>query len=93
MAAVEKYWPGDKQTALRVMYAESGGRAGAVGYNTNGTTDTGCFQINSIHIKRVSGNLNLLNNPEINVGVAAQIWSEQGWCPWVAARKLGICRK
>jgi hypothetical protein len=39
----------------------------------------------------VGGNLQALYNAETNVRVADAIYSEQNWCPWVAARKLGYC--
>jgi hypothetical protein len=47
--------------------------------------------VNSIHRNRVAGNLNALYDAQTNVQVAYEIYSEQGWCPWVAARKLGYC--
>jgi hypothetical protein len=53
--------------------------------------DYGCFQINSIHRKRVAGNLNALYDAQTNVQIAGAIYSEQGYCPWVAARKIGLC--
>jgi hypothetical protein len=74
-----------------VASAESGLRAGATNYNTDGSTDYGCYQVNSIHRNRVAGNLNALYDAQTNVQVAYAIYSEQGWCPWVAARKIGFC--
>jgi soluble lytic murein transglycosylase-like protein len=75
---------------MAIMKAESGARPNATCHNTNGTTDRGLFQINSVHASRVRGNLDSLYDPETNVRVAYAIWSEQGWSPWVTARKLGI---
>ena len=89
--AIYRYWPGDKSQAIAVARAESGLRPGAVNYNTDGSVDHGCFQINSVHRARVNGNLTALYNPETNVRVAYSIYSEQSWCPWVAARKIGYC--
>jgi hypothetical protein len=71
--------------------AESGLHAGATNHNTNGTFDRGCFQINDVHCARVAGNFNALYDPKTNTQVAVAIYSERGWCPWVAARKIGPC--
>lgn len=89
--AINRYWPGDKSQAIAVASAESGLRAGATNHNTDGSTDYGCYQVNSIHRNRVAGNLNALYDAQTNVQVAYAIYSEQGWCPWVAARKIGYC--
>ena len=42
----------------------------------------GLMQINAVHSRRVGGNLEALYDPETNLRVAFQIWSEQGWSPW-----------
>lgn len=89
---VKKYFPQDQwQNALRVMSGENGaGKAELVSrMNRNGTYDYGLFMINTCHKERV-GDLNKLLDAETNVKIAYEIWSEQGWKPWVAAQKLGI---
>jgi hypothetical protein len=76
------------------MYAESGGRANAIGYNTNKTFDSGCWQVNSIHAWRVGGNLPTLLDPQTNAQTALAIYNARGnWCPWSTAPKLGLCNK
>lgn len=69
--------------AEAVCMAESHCRPEAVGYNQDGSRDYGIFQINSIHAGRVNGNVQMLLDPETNVRVAAEIYREQGWTPWV----------
>lgn len=73
--------------------AESGLRANAVNYNVDGSRDTGCAQLNSIHRARVGGNIDAFYDAKTNVTVAYAIYSEQGWCPWVAAKKIGFCKQ
>ena len=88
---VAKYFPADQvDNALAVMGAESSGLADATCNNTNGSIDRGLFQINSVHSGRVAGNLDSLYDPETNVRIAGEIFSGQGWHPWVAAHKLGL---
>lgn len=81
---IDQYFPADaRPTATAIMMAESSGNSWAVGHNTNGTTDSGLFQINSIHADRVNGDLSSLLDPETNVRVASEIYREQGFSPWV----------
>jgi hypothetical protein len=72
------------------MGAESSGLSDATCHNMNGSTDRGLFQINSVHSGRVADNLDSLYDPETNVRIAGDIFSEQAWNPWVAAHKLGL---
>ena len=84
---VAKYnWNTD--IVLAVAYGESGCRSDAV----SPTQDFGLLQINQVHAHRVNGDLTQLLNPKINIKVAYQIYSEQGWCPWTVARNLGCCK-
>ena len=70
-------WDCDK--AQRVMMCESKGEAQAFS-----SWNFGLYQINRVHQRRVAGgNLELLFDPATNVRVAHEIWSEQGWGPWV----------
>lgn len=62
---------------MAVMWCESKGDPRA--YNAN---NYGLMQINSIHQRRVNGDLQSLYDPEVNIRVAFQIWTEQGWAPW-----------
>lgn len=70
-------------TAIAIMKAESGGNPNAVNTaNSNGTTDTGIFQINSVHSNWTSG-MNL-KDPYQNAKAAFKVWSDAGgsWSPW-----------
>lgn len=74
----------DAEDALAVFKCESGLRANAIGHNTNGSTDYGVAQINSIH--QVNGNY--LLDYRTNIDIAYQIFSEQSWRPWTCSRVL-----
>ena len=50
------------------------------------TGDYGIFQINEVHIGRVGGDLTRLLIAEVNVRVAYEIWSAEGWVPWRSSR-------
>lgn len=82
----------EARVAYAVMMAESGGRTNATNKNTNGSTDRGLFQINSIHTKKVNGNLESLYNVETNVNVAKRIYDGSGWNAW-SAYKNGSYKK
>ena len=49
--------------------------------------DYGIFQINAVHAARVAGDLTRLLIAEVNVRVAYEIWSEEGWEPWRWSRR------
>lgn len=69
--------------AVAVSWAENGSRkCDRFGQNTNGTRDWGIFQINEIHQKRWT--VTQMIGCESNIDIAVQIYSEQGWNPWVA---------
>lgn len=78
--------------AQAVMRAESGGRADANNTNRNGSVDRGLFQINSIHTKKVGGDLDSLYDIETNIRVAKQIYDGSGWFAW-SAYKNGSYKK
>lgn len=59
-----------------IAMAESGGRSDAVGHNSNGSTDTGLWQINSVH--NVSG----MTDPIANAKEAVKIYKSQGLKAW-----------
>lgn len=70
-------------TALAVATAESGLNPRAVNNkNTNGTSDYGLFQINSIHKPTAAEK----TDPYANAKRAYRIWKEAGskWTPWSA---------
>lgn len=73
----------DAITAVAVALAESGGNPTATNKNSNGSTDFGLFQINSVHRGILSsGNW---QNPRDNARMAKQVFDQsKGWTPWVA---------
>lgn len=60
--------------------AESGGNPQAYGVNTNGTSDGGLMQINSIHTDLIS--LKDRFDPTLNVRAAYQIYRGRGFKAW-----------
>lgn len=66
--------------AVAVALAESGGRPEATHVNSNGSTDYGLWQVNSIH----GFDPNRLLTPTGNGSAAHQVYSEAGnkWTPW-----------
>lgn len=90
--SIRQHFGDEAEVAIQVAQCESGLRPDAVGYNTNGSYDTGVFQINSIHAKKIPSpnKKEWLMNPENNIKLAKQIYDRQSWSPWVCAKKLGI---
>lgn len=80
-------FPSDQlATAVAVALAESGGNATATNKNTNGTTDFGLWQINSIHTADLASGP--WQDPTANARMAFAVWSRAGrkWTPWYAWR-------
>jgi hypothetical protein len=83
-SGLEQLWeqaggsPGAASTAASVAMAESGGQPGASNTNSNGTTDRGYWQINSIWGAQST------YDPAGNARAAVRI-SHDGtdWSPWV----------
>lgn len=70
--------PADANTAAAVALAESSGNPSATNINTNGTTDRGLWQINSIHGTQST------YDPLANARAAVSISSGgSNWSPWV----------
>lgn len=69
--------------AVAVANAESSLKPTATNRNTNGSTDYGLFQINSIHGSILSQGK--WSDPADNAVMAFKIWSQAGdsWRPWV----------
>lgn len=81
---VEAGFPASEvNTAVAVAMAESGLKTDATNNNTNGSTDYGLFQINSIHQSILSegDKFDALDNSKM----AYKIWKQAGgkWTPWV----------
>ncbi len=72
-------------TAVAVANAESSLKPTATNKNTNGSTDYGLFQINSIHGSILSQGK--WSDPADNAVMAFKIWSQAGdsWRPWVTS--------
>ena len=87
-ALIRSTWPEDAQTALAVAQCESGFKQSAYNdKNVTPTYDSGIFQINSIHQKRLD-ELGLDKwNVEDNIRFARMLYDESGWQPWVCFTK------
>ena len=76
-------FPADQiATATAVALAESAGRTDARNKNTNGTTDYGLWQINSVHSSVLASGS--ADDPAANAKMAFQVWQAAGgkWQPW-----------
>ena len=69
----------DCEIMIAIAKAESGLRADASNTNRNGSTDTGLFQINSIHGYSVED----MKNVDKNIEAAKKIYDKQGLQAWV----------
>lgn len=72
-------------TAVAIAYAESSFNAGATHHNSDGSTDYGLWQINSVHAfpEIASGTW---RDPAANAGMAKRVWDSQGWGAWSTYR-------
>lgn len=83
-AAYAAGWRGaDLVIAVAVAKAESGWNPTATNQNTNGSTDIGLFQVNSVHAAILATGNPL--DPTDNARMAFQVWTDAGqrWGPWV----------
>ena len=80
--AIGAGFPADQLvTAVAVAGAESGWNPSATHVNSNGSTDYGLWQINSVHADLLaSGNWQL---PADNARMALAVWKSSGWSAWV----------
>jgi hypothetical protein len=77
-------WRGaDAATAEAIAHAESGLNSQATNENTDGSTDYGLFQINSVHRDILAGGN--WADPADNAAMAYQVWLQAGrsFSPWV----------
>lgn len=74
----------DLTIAVAVGLAESGGRTNATNRNSNGSTDYGVWQINSVHADKLR--TGTWSNPADNARMAFAVYREAGnsFRPWVA---------
>lgn len=69
----------DIAIAVAVAFAESSGRTDAVNHNTNGSTDSGLMQINSVHTELTGNRF----DPQTNMNMAYAIKTRRGsWKDW-----------
>jgi hypothetical protein len=73
----EKFGEENYKVARAVAFGESRLNPNATNTNTNGTTDCGIFQINSIH------GLQDCTDPDKNIEYAYKLFQRRGWEPWV----------
>lgn len=84
--AMKRYWPQSEwNNALVIMRRESGLQPSAINYNTDGTIDRGCFQVNSIH---KDFDITKEFNPDYNAQVALIVYQAAGWRAWSSGRGL-----
>lgn len=76
------------KTALAVSLAENGTRAcnRVSKPNSNGSTDYGIFQINSVHLKK-GWTIEELKDCRKNIDYAYQIYQKQYFYPWVTYQR------
>lgn len=69
--------------AMAVALAESGGKPGAVGHNTNGSSDWGLWQIND-HAHPELFTASNWADPSANADMAFKVWQQSGgkWSAW-----------
>jgi len=73
----------DRRVAYAVCMAESHGNPQATNTsNTDGSTDRGLMQINSIHADMVGGDLEKLYDPRTNLDIAYRLYKAKGFQPW-----------
>lgn len=88
----------DTRTATAIALAESSGNPGATNHNTNGTQDTGLWQVNDVHAgiagspKDVGEFRKWLKDPHNNAKAAAAVFASQGWAAWTVY-KTGAYKK
>lgn len=80
----------DPDIMAAIAMAESGGKYRVVGTNSNGSTDKGLWQINSIHSLESKGYD--LFDPEDNAKAAAIVYDKQGYDAWTVY-KTGAYKK
>lgn len=80
---IREAFPEDSDRAVQIAKCESGLRPEVVSH----TNDSGIFQINHIHDKRLN-ELGLDKfNPDDNIKYARMLYDERGWKPWVCYTK------
>ena len=78
--AATKWSGNDVRIATAVALAESRGKMDAINKNTDGSTDCGPWQVNSVHGYDCN---RLRSDPAYTVAAAHAVWQKQGWPAWV----------
>lgn len=77
-------FPEDPYTAVAIVACESGFKPNAYNpTNTNGSTDGGLWQINSVHDKTLAAMGLDKWNPEDATKYARYLYERNGWRDWV----------
>ncbi len=79
-----KYGKKATYEAIKVFECESGLNEYAYNKNTNGTTDSGVAQVNSVHRQTVEA----MWDAEKNLDFALALYEKQKWTPWVCRKVL-----
>jgi len=69
--------------AAAVAMAESSGNSNAINHNSDGSTDYGLWQINSVHARQFGTPGSRWLDPVYNAQMAHTLWKSQGFHPWV----------
>ena len=73
---------------------ESAFKTNATNQNSNGSQDTGLFQINDLWEKECGVSRESLKDPVVNAACARKVFSAQGYWAWYAYRKnQDLCKK
>lgn len=79
IGVIRAIWRRDWKVGVALARCESGLRSNAINlHNVDGSTDTGLFQVNSVH----GIDKDTLLNPYANAGYAYSLYKEQGLNPW-----------
>jgi hypothetical protein len=69
---------------IGIVGAESHGNPNATNHNSNGSTDYGLWQINSVHQSLLAGHN--WRDPQQNTDMAYAVWKGAGWNAWTTFR-------
>lgn len=81
IALIKKIWGKDQVIGLEISRCESGYRTHAKNLNTNGTTDQGLFQVNTVH------GMPEMDSAVANIEYGYLLFKQQGTSPWNSSAK------
>jgi soluble lytic murein transglycosylase-like protein len=86
---VAKYFPADQvDNALAVIMGESSADPTKVGDLDTAYPSYGLMQVRALPGRPAP---EFLLHPENNIKYSAEMFVQQGWCPWTAAKNIGLC--